>query len=391
MSSSGDIPPGPMIPMLHKSVPARADWREKLQSGRVRLSIPRFPRDCPAPLSFAQERVWLLQHMEPGSPTFNRPLSLRLSGPLDEAALRRALQSIADRHEILRTRYISRDGQALPVISNGYTLPIPLIDLTETDQRLEHAGHLAKEDSLRPFDLALEYPLRTTLLRLGREDHILLMVFHRIAFDGWSARVIQDELANLYRQFHLRESRSLPKLPVQYSDFSHWQRQETSLQKLTDAQRYWKHQLNGLSPLGLPTDWPRPSVQTHHGSHVETILPEFLASSLNILGRGENATLFMLLLAAFQLLLARYSDADDIAVGSPVAGRNWLETENLIGIFVNILVLRSDLSGNPTFRDLLARVRETCRGAYRHQELSFSQVVEMLNPRRDLATTPLSR
>src|SRR5579862_4247857 len=153
MSSSGDIPPGPMIPMLHKSVPARADWREKLQSGRVRQSIPRFPRDCPAPLSFAQERVWLLQHMEPGSPTFNRPLSLRLSGPLDEAALRRALQSIVDRHEILRTRYISRDGQALPVISNGHTLPIPLIDLTETDQRLEHAGHLAKEDSLRPFDL----------------------------------------------------------------------------------------------------------------------------------------------------------------------------------------------------------------------------------------------
>ena len=246
-----------------------------------------------------------------------------------------------------------------------------------------------KEESLRPFDLGHESPLRATLLRLSSEDHVLLVVFHHIAFDGWSARVFQNELATLYQQFHSGESPQLSELPIQYSDFAHWQRREFASAKLTSASNYWKTQLSDLQPLDLPADRPRPKAQSHHGACVAIVLSESLAASLRALGRQENATLFMVLLAAFQVLLARYSGMDDIAVGSPVAGRNWLETENLIGIFINILVLRSDLSGNPTFREFLARVRETCRNAYRHQDLSFSHVVEAVKPQRDLSTTPL--
>lgn len=389
MSSSNNIPVEPVIPLQHKSPPDLADWRNKLQPPRLRTSLANLSHQGPIPLSFPQERLWILQQLEPGNPAYNRPLALRFSGPLDEQALRRTLQAIVDRHEILRTRFMTLDGKALPVISSTHTLQIPLIESTGADQRLEQARRWAKDYSLRPFNLEREFPVRAALLRPDREDHVLLLVFHHIAFDGWSARVFQNELTNLYRQFHRGESPSLPELPIQYSDFSQRQRREISSQKLVDARSYWKTQLNDISPLRLPTDRARPSVQTHDGAHVEVVLSESLATSLKDLGRRENATLFMVLLAAFQVLLARYSGVDDIAVGSPVAGRNWLETENLIGIFINILVLRSDLSGNPKFRNLLARVRETCRNAYRHQALSFSQVVETLNPERELGTTPL--
>ncbi len=389
MSSGANIPAEPVIPPHRPSVPADADWRKNLLWRGMPRTIPKLSPHAPLPLSFAQEGLWLLQQLEIGSPAFNRPLTLRFTGPLNEAALRCALQAIIERHEVLRTRFILREGRACPVVSQTHTLSLPHIELAHAGAQLDRARELAIEDSLRPFDLEHEFPLRATLLRLGQEDHILLVVAHHIAFDGWSARTFHGDLVGFYRQFHLGESAGLPDLPIQYSDFADWQRREFDLQRLAASQNFWKGELGGVLPLDLPTDRPRLSVQTYHGARVEAILPESLAGNLRVLGRQENATLFMVLLAAFQLLLARYSRMDDIAVGTPVAGRNRLETENLIGMFVNIIVLRSGLGGNPTFLELLARVRETCRKAYRHQDLPFSQVVRALNPQRDLGVTPL--
>jgi len=370
------------------AVAAGVDWRQKLLARRVARSIPRQTDRNSLPLSFAQERLWLLERLEPGSPSYNRPLALRLTGALDEAALRNALQAIVDRHEILRTRFSAGTDQAVHVVASGCPLDLRFIELVVSDsaEGVAHARRLATEESLRPFQLEHEAPLRATLVRCDRQDHVLILVFHHMVFDGWSARVFQTELATLYRQFHNGESPSLPELPIQYADFAHWERQKFALQKPI---KYWEGQLSGAVPLDLPTDRPRPSVQTHQGGCVSLILPENVANSLRVLARQENATLFMMLLAAFQTLLARYTGLEDITVGTPVAGRKWVETENLIGIFINLLVMRSDLSGNPTFRQFLVRVRETCRNAYSHQDLSFAKLVEALKPQRDLSTTPL--
>ena len=371
--------------------PVEVIERDRFVASRVARSIPHLTDRCSPPLSFAQERLWLLEQLEPGSPAFNRPLALHLKGNLDEAALRHALQAIVDRHEVLRTRVITRQGQPAQVISPSLTLDLRVIDLAEPDplELTVHARRLVTEESLCPFDLAHEPPFRATLLGIGSEDHVLILVFHHMVFDAWSARVFQDELATLYRKVQAGESPALPELPIQYADFADWQRQFLGEQVLITRYKYWITRLKGIPPLDLPTDRPRPSVQTHCGGSVEIILPKSLANSLKSFGRQENATLFMVLLAAFKAMLARYTGLEDISVGSPVAGRSWVETENLIGIFINILVLRSDLTGNPTFRQLLGRVRETCRGAYSHQDFPFAKLIEALHPQRDLGTTPL--
>ena len=366
-------------------------WRKKLKARRIARAIPRLTDRRSLPLSFAQERLWLLERLEPGSPAYNRPLALRLTGLLDEAALRQSLQAIIDRHEVLRTRFTIREGQPELVISPSMALDLRVIELSATNpiEREALARRLATEVSLRPFDLAHEPPLRATLLRSGSDDHILLLVFHHMVFDGWSARVFRGELSSLYRKFQAGEPPVLPELAIQYADFAHWQRQNLDEQARLNQLKYWVSQLSGSVPLDLPTDRPRPSVQTHRGGCVELTLSEFLANSLKALGRQENATLFMVLLAAFQSLLARCTGLEDVSVGAPVAGRNSVETENLIGVFINNLVLRSDLAGNPTFRQVLARVRETCRGAYSHQDIPFAKLIEALRPERDLGTTPL--
>jgi len=385
------IPSGTESTPPQESASAGASWRERLRSRRVARSIPRLADRHAPPLSFAQERLWLLVQLEPGSPAYNRPLALRLTGLLDEAALRQALQTILDRHEVLRARFKTRDGRPEQVISPRLALDLGVIELTEptSTERESRARRLATEEALRPFDLSQDPILRATLLRLGAQEHVLLLVFHHVAFDGWSARLFVDELTHLYRALTTGTSPALAEIPIQYADFAHWQRQRLGGELLERQLRYWKQQLSGCIPLDLPTDRTRPSVQAHRGGCTEIFLPEPLADSLKALGRRENATLFMVLLAAFQALLARYTGSEDIAVGSPVAGRNWVETEKLIGIFINILVLRADLSGNPTFRELLGRVRETCRGAYSHQDMPFEKLVEALRPERDLSTTPL--
>jgi hypothetical protein len=385
------IPSGAESTPPQESASAGASWREKLQSRRVARGIPRLADRHAPPLSFAQERLWLLDQLEPGSPAYNRPLALRLTGLLDEAALRQALQTIIDRHEVLRTRFTARDGQPAQAISPSLALDLGVIELSQlaSTEGEARARRLATEEALRPFDLARDPVLRATLLRLGAQEHVLLLIFHHIAFDAWSAWVFVDEFADLYRALSTGTSPALAEIPIQYADFAHWQRQRLGGELLERQLRYWKQQLSGGIPLDLPTDRPRASVQSHRGGCTEVFLPEPLADSLKALGRHENATLFMPLLAAFQVLLSRYTGSEDIVVGSMAAGRNWVETEKLIGLFLNTLVLRTNLSGDPTFRELLGRVRETCRGAYSHQDLPFEKLLETLRPERDLSTTPL--
>jgi aspartate racemase len=340
---------------------------------------------------FAQERLWLVNQLEPGSPVCNRSLALRLTGSLDESALRQALQTILDRHEALRTRSKVRDGQPVQVISPSLALNMRLIDLSESafTERESHAKRWVTEEALRPFDLTQDPVLRATLLRLHKQEHVLLLVFHHVAFDAWSAGLFVGEFAHVYRALMAGTAATLREIPVQYADFARWQRQRVTGESLDRQLRYWKQQLSGCVPVHLPTDRPRPNVQSHRGGCTEMFLPAPLADSLKALSQRENATLSMALLAAFQVLLARYTGSEDIAVGSMVAGRNWVETEHPIGIFINALLLRTNLSGDPTFRELLGRVRETCRGAYSHQDLPFEKLIEALRPERDLSTAPL--
>ncbi len=391
MRNSPDIPDKPPVPPLADAASQQKDWRAKLTANRFARSIPCLTDRDSAPLSFAQERLWLLERLDPGNPANNRPLALRLTGELDEGSLGHALRSIITRHKILQSRFASQNGEAAQVIAPNFAFDLGVVELTEpvSADREARARKLATEESLRPFNLEVDPPFRATLLRLTSQDHILLLVFHHIVFDGWSARLFEHELAVLYRKFYIGESQALADLSIQYGDYAQWQRERFTEQALVRDLEYWVPRLEGIAPLDLPTDRPRPRVQTHHGGCVEIALSESLANAAKALGREQNSTLFMVLLAAFQSVLSRYSGLDDIAVGSPVAGRNQVETENLIGLFINLVILRSNLGENPTFRELLGRVRETCRGAYAHQSLSFSKVVEAIGPQRDLGSTPL--
>ncbi|MGO8789224.1 MAG: non-ribosomal peptide synthetase [Terriglobia bacterium] len=373
------------------SAPLNGDLRARIESRGAARSIPRLTDRRSLPLSFAQERVWLLEQVEPGSPAYSRPLALRLRGMLDEAALQQALQTIVDRHEVLRAIYTTRSGQPVQVISACLPLNLHVIDLSNTAlaERESRARALAMEEALRPFDLTTGPILRAALFRLGTQEHVLFLVFHHLVFDAWSAQVLTSEFAELYRALSTGTPASLPEIRIQYGDFAHWQRQHVSGELLDRQIRYWKQHLNGSIPLNLPTDRPRPGIQSNRGGRTEVVMPEMLAESLKALGRHENATLFMVLLTAFQALLGRYTGLEDIAVGTPTASRSRVETEKLIGIFINVLVLRTDLAGNPTFRELLARVRETCRVAYIHQDLPFAKLIEALRPKRDPSTTPL--
>lgn len=378
MKNTGATPSQPGNTLQEKPAPTDPDWQKKLQFRRPARNIPRVAGRHSLPLSFAQERLWFLSQLEPGSPAYNRPLALRLTGLLDELALRRALQAIVDRHEILRSRFTSRDGRPELFVSPRWVLDLRVVEFCEptSTERESRAMQVATEEAVRPFDLAHDPVLRATLLRLGEQEHVLLLVFHHIAFDAWSARVFIDEFAHFYRALTTGTAATLPEIPIQYADFAHWQRQRIGGELLEHQLLYWRQQLSGCPPVDLLTDRPRPSVPSHHGGCTEVFLPEPLADSLKALSRRENATFFMALLAAFQVLLSRYTGSEDIAVGSILAGRNWVETEQLIGIFINALLLRTNLSGNPTFRELLGRVRETCRGAYSHQDLPFEKLVE---------------
>jgi hypothetical protein len=344
------------------------------------------------PLSFAQQRLWFLDRLEPGNPFYNMPQAIRLSGVLNTKALELALQAIVSRHESLRTIFSYVDGSPVQVISEGTLAELPVNDLTQLPaaERETEARRLASEEARRPFDLSRGPLLRASLLRLAEEDHILLLTMHHIVSDGWSSGILFREFGALYEAFTAGKPSPLPELTIQYADYAVWQRDWLQGAVLEKQLAYWGKQLGGDLPvLELPTDRPRPVVQTFNGAHRSEKLSKELSEQLKALSQREGVTLYMLLLAAFQVLLSRYGGQEEIIVGSPIAGRNRAEIEGLIGFFVNTLVMRTDLSGNPTFRELLRRVKEVALGAYAHQDLPFEKLVEELQPERSLSHSPL--
>jgi hypothetical protein len=350
-------------------------------------TIPRLADGEDTPLSFAQHRMWFLQQWAPEAPTFNGARAIRIRGPLDAGALAAAFETVLERHESLRT-VVRGDTEPHPVV-----LPPPRpFELAAVE--LGEPGELdrtLRELSREPFDLARDLMLRATLIRPDAADgaeHVLLIRMHHIAADAHSDRVLFDELGELYDAALAGRPAQLPELPIRYADYAAWQRDQLpAFERLTG---YWAGQLEG-SPalLRLPTDRPRPAVQRHQGSHRSFSLPASLAADLTALGRDRGATFFMVMLAAFSTLLYRISGEDDIVIGSPIAARNRLELQGLIGFFTNTLALRVRLGGNPSFEDVLARARETALGAYEHQDLPFDKVVEVLRPKRDPSYNPL--
>jgi amino acid adenylation domain-containing protein len=348
------------------------------------------PRDGELPLSFAQQRLWFLDQWEPESPQYNIAAAVRLTGPLDAATLERSLREIVRRHEVLRTTFATVEGRPISVIAEGLALSLPLIDLSglAADEREAEVGRRAETEARAPFDLAGGPLLHATLLRLAPEDHVVLVVLHHIIADGWSIGVLNREVAALYEAYVAGRPSPLPEPPVQYADYAAWQRRWLQGAALEKQLAYWKERLAGAAALDLPADRPRPAAPSYRGAAVRFALPANLAGGVRTLAKQEGCTPFMVLLAAFQALLHRYTGQDDICVGTPIAGRGRTEVEGLIGFFVNTLVLRTDLAGDPTFVQLLGRVRETCLGAYAHQDLPFERLVEELRPQRDSSRSP---
>jgi amino acid adenylation domain-containing protein len=347
--------------------------------------------DGPLPLSFGQERLWFLDRLEPGSTAYNMPAAVELRGSLNVAALAAALHEVVRRHEPLRTRFEEQGGEPAQRILAAVAVDLPLIDLGSlpADIRQHQAEQLAEQHGHMPFDLRRGPLFATSLLRLGPREHRFLLVVHHIVADGWSMGVLVRELAALYEALAAGRPAPLPELPIQYADFALWQRQRPAAAQEEEL-AYWLERLGGEIPvLDLPTDRPRPAVQTYRGGRlVRTLEPE-LARDLRALCAREGATPFMALLAGFAIVLQRWSGQDDLLVGTPVAGRRHVETEGLIGIFLNTLVLRLDLSGEPSFRALLSRVREVTVGAFSHQDLPFEALLARLRPERDPSRTPL--
>ncbi len=343
------------------------------------------------PLSFAQLRLWFLDQFEPNSSIYNIPQALRLRGPVSLEILQKALELLTVRHETLRTTFVTIDGEPQQVIAEAGLITIPLIDLQgpgEAERETE-VLRLANIEAHRPFDLTRGPLLRVILLRLQKEEHILLLTMHHIISDAWSSSIFLRELFIVLKSLSRGIPVQLPRLDIQYVDFAQQQRQRLQGAALDAQLTYWKRKLSDIPMLQLPTDYPRPPIQTFGGGAQSMELSESLAGKLNAFSRQEGVTLFMTLLAAFKVLLYRYTRQEDITVGSLIANRNSAEIEGLIGFFVNTLVLRTDVSGNPTFRELLRREREVCLDAYAHQDLPFEQLVDALQPERNLSYSPL--
>ena len=350
------------------------------------------PREGELPLSFAQQRLWFLDQLEPGAVSYNVGAAVRLAGALDAEALRRSLREVVSRHEALRTTFVQTDGRPRQQVADEVEAPFELCDLAELPVEEREAGALraAAEEMRRPFDLTRGPLIRLKLFRLAADEHVMVVTMHHIISDGWSSGVLVREMAALYEAYSAGAESPLAPLPVQYADYALWQRRLLTGEALAGELNYWRERLAGApAVLELPTDRPRPAVFAHRGARHHFGLSPELVRSLVALGREEGATLFMVVLAAYQTLLSRHSGQEDISVGSPIAGRTQVETEGLIGYFANTLVLRTDLSGDPTFRELLSRVRETSLGAYTHQDVPFEMLVERLQPERSLSHTPL--
>jgi amino acid adenylation domain-containing protein len=344
------------------------------------------------PLSFAQQRLWFVEQLEPGTGVYNLPAAYRLRGCLSVRALEQSLNEIISRHEVLRTSFSVSEGQPVQVIAPGLKVKVETVDLRDVSPstREAEAVRFITDESRRAFDLTQAPLLRASVLRLAEQEHILLLVMHHIISDGWSMGVFFRELAALYEAFLEEKPSPLADLSIQYADFSTWQREWMQGETLEAELSYWKPQLRGIPPLlQLPSDRPRPPVQTYAGAERPVVLSQELSGMLYALSRREGLTPFMVLLAVFQVLLYRYTGQENIVVGAPIANRNQLELEGLIGFFANTLALCGDLSGNPSFLELLSQIREVCLGAYGHQDLPFEKLVEVLEPDRDLSHNPI--
>src|SRR5947209_1785531 len=343
------------------------------------------------PASFAQRRLWFLDQWEPG--VYHITMAVRLTGRLNVTAMEQALREVVRRHEALRTSFKIVDGNLFQVIVPQMHFALTEVDLQKfpEDVRRVKLRRLVREDIQRPFDLRQGPALRATLLQLGEQEHAFLLTMHHIISDAWSMEVFFYELKTLYAAYVFGQPSPLQELPIQYADYAIWQQEWLQGEVLEKQLTYWKQQLDALPMLQLPLDHPRPAVQTFRGAAQIVILPKALTDKLKALSRREGVTLFMTLLAAFQTLLFRYTDQDDIVVGIPIAGRTDSKLEKLIGCFINTLALRTDLAGNPTFRELLRRVREMTLDAYEHQDIPFEKLVEELQPERDLSRNPLTQ
>lgn len=346
---------------------------------------PRVVQDEPLPLSFAQARLWFLQQIEPADTSYNLPFAVRFSGKLDQAILEQSFNEIFRRHQVLRTNFITIDGKPSQVIAPPQPLSLAVLNLEElpaTEQETE-VLRLIRQQAQLPFDLSQDSLIRLGILRLSATEHVIYLTMHHIIADGWSIGVLMGELVALY------QGKPLSELSIQYADFALWQRQWLQGEIWETQMSYWKQQANNIPVLKLPVDRPRLPMQTFQGARQYFLISPQLTQELNQLSQQEGATLFMTLLAVFKILIYRYTNQEDFAIGSPIANRNRSEIEPLIGCFVNTLVLRTDLSANPTFRQLLARIREVALAAYKHQDLPFEKLVEEVQPERDISHTPL--
>ncbi|MEU8890789.1 condensation domain-containing protein [Streptomyces sp. NPDC048442] len=345
----------------------------------------------PATLSFAQQRLWFLDRLRPGRPDHNVPVAVRLRGPLDQGALVSALTEVVRRHEVLRSRVVVVDDSPYQVTEPVDTFVPVLTDLAALPlaQAEERAHELVVQDAAAPFDLGIAPMLRARLIRIAADDHLLLLVIHHMAADGWSLAVLWQEFSTAYRAAVSGRPADLPELPIQYEDFADWQRGHLTGTALRDQLAHWREGWDGRNPTSFPTDRPRPALWSGRGDQIELEIPAELTARTRALGAAHEVTPFMTLLAAFQVLLAHHSGEPDVAVGTPVSGRTRIEVEPLIGFFVNTLVLRTDLAGDPTFAEVLGRVRRCATDAYAHQDVPFDRLVEELRPERDLGQHPL--
>jgi len=348
-------------------------------------------RDRPLPLSFAQQRFWFLERMGAAPAAYNIPATLRLRGELDTDALARAVDRVVERHEVLRTVFHVEASEPAQVILPGLRVPLETADLTHLpmDEREAAAKEMSDEEARTPFDLAAGPLMRARLIRVADDDHLLLLNLHHAVADGWSLGVLFRELAAFYDAERDGTDAGLAPLPVQYADYAVWQRQRLDGEALEREVGFWRDRLTGAATLGLPTDHPHPPVQNYRGAMRTFALSPETSAKVAELARRSGATTYMALLAAFDALLMRWSGTEDVVVGSPVAGRTTERTEGLIGVFLNTLALRTDLGGDPTFRELVGRVRETTLDAYAHQEVPFERLVEALRVERSLARHPL--
>ena len=361
-------------------------------AGAVAKAIPRRPDTPEAVLSYGQQRLWFLDQLAPNSAFYNMHAGLHLSGQLDLAALSRSFTHLIGRHESLRTVFRLSDGQPLQLILPAAQCPLPLLDLSALPPhvRQQEVTRLAQQQARRPFDLSTGPLLRLLLLRLAEDEHVLLLTMHHIISDGWSMGVLVREVMALYEAELGGTTAELAPLPIQYADYAHWQREWLTGERLGEQLSYWREQLAGAPQLlDLPTDHARPAVQSYRGATHSFVLDEELSRKLKALSRREGVTLFMVLLGAYGVLLSRYSGAEEVVVGTPVAGRTRMETEGLIGFFVNTLALRVKVQGERSFREVLEGVRRVALGGYEHQELPFEKLVEELQPERDLSRNPL--